>query len=534
MTRTIFRTASVALAAASLACSDAAPPSAPAQPGFVDESTGLIVSDPGVSPSPGNNASVVFVSAQPGTFPTGLSVTIRNETSGKSPINVRLSAGGFDPVAVEARAGDHISREVEVFAGDPIPRAVTTAPGLRNPQIVRTSPDRTAWGIPLDATIEIVFSEPINQATITSESVSLSQNGLTVGSSVSAGPDMMRVQLVPVARFLPETAYSFLIDARVADLDGDRLLESSVVSFMTTFDDTGVETPLDMSSELSFISDRDGNTELYRGRLDGSNVIRLTRNTGFDGEAAWSPDGKLIAFASARQRDENDRLIDDVDIYLMAADGTGVVRLTTTGSARQPTWSPDGRFIAYEYDPYPNGAGDIAIIDVSVGESSRRYLGLSSFDASEPVWSPDGSRIAFVDKAFDIRAVTPDGKSVTTLLKSAPSPGGFLSFRTPSWSPDGRRVAAHFCRGSSDECDRGIGIVTSSVDAFSFGYLVDDEQVWPSRLAWSLDGEIIAFERGWCEGNRCGADIDFVTLDRRKRGRIFGDARDPAWRPAIR
>src|SRR5689334_4791392 len=92
--------------------------------------------------------------------------------------------------------------------------------------------------------------------------------------------------------------------------------------------------------QIAFSSHRDGNPEIYTMKLDGSEVTRLTNNSAYDGEPAWSPDGTKIAFTSARD--------DNSEIYVMNADGTEQTRLTHTGSnAGEATWSPDGTKIAF-------------------------------------------------------------------------------------------------------------------------------------------------------------------------------------------
>jgi len=538
MNRITAAALSVLFAIGTVACSDSTTPLAPG-PEDPGQPSGLIVSDPiDLDASDGSTHSFVYVSALSGTFRGGLYVTLQNETRGGRAVSVPLASGGFDPIAIEAFAWDEVSRTVDDGTGQPGMRAVTRVPFDRRPEIVRTSPGQAGAGVAVDGPIIVVFSEPIDEATLAGGSINLTENGTGVDGTVQPSADRLSAQLTPFDPLRPKTAYSLVIDARIRDLDGERLLETSVISFVTGFGDEPPEMALDMSLEVSFMSYRDGNAELYRSRMGGSNVVRLTTNDGFDGEASWSPDGSKLAFVSARQRGPNGALLDEVDIYVMNADGSGIVRMTTTGSARQPSWSPDGRMLAYEFDPYPYGAGDIAIMDVGAGEASRRFLGLAPLDASRPAWSPDGTRIAFgtgdYGKGTDILAVTLDGSSMTTLLGRAHATlaqGAALGFSGPVWSPDGRRVAALFCRGSSDECEQGIGIVTGTSDGSDFGYLVDDAATWPYNLAWSPDGAVIAFERGWCDGPLCGADIGYVTLDRRRSGTIVTDAHDPAWRP---
>jgi Tol biopolymer transport system component len=85
---------------------------------------------------------------------------------------------------------------------------------------------------------------------------------------------------------------------------------------------------------LAFVSERDGNSEIYVMNVDGTGLLRLTNDAGRDVDPAWSPDGKRIAFASNRAGSS--------DIYVMNADGSNVVRRTQTGSSDAPAWSPDG------------------------------------------------------------------------------------------------------------------------------------------------------------------------------------------------
>src|SRR6185295_17623396 len=107
--------------------------------------------------------------------------------------------------------------------------------------------------------------------------------------------------------------------------------------------------------KIAFSSNRDGNPEIYTMKLDNSEVTRLTNNSVYDGEPAWSPDGTKIAFTSAREGNS--------DIYLMNADGSEQNRLThTAGNDGDASWSPDGTRIAFT--SVEAGNSDIFIIDV--------------------------------------------------------------------------------------------------------------------------------------------------------------------------
>ena len=84
---------------------------------------------------------------------------------------------------------------------------------------------------------------------------------------------------------------------------------------------------------IAFMSDRDGNLEIYVMQADGTGTTRLFVNPLGYGDFAWSPYGQSIAFIS--DRDGN------WEMYVMQADGTGATRLTTNPAAEwYPAWSP--------------------------------------------------------------------------------------------------------------------------------------------------------------------------------------------------
>ena len=116
---------------------------------------------------------------------------------------------------------------------------------------------------------------------------------------------------------------------------------------------------------IAFMSDRDGDYEIFVMDADGTNVRQLTDdpdrsierltvthqtkpvpekfNHDYDGDPAWSPDGNRIAFQSDRDGDH--------EIFVMDADGTNVQQLTDNDSYDEnPAWSPDGNRIVFVSD----------------------------------------------------------------------------------------------------------------------------------------------------------------------------------------
>jgi len=91
---------------------------------------------------------------------------------------------------------------------------------------------------------------------------------------------------------------------------------------------------------LAFSSDRDGNAEIYLMNVDGSDVVRLTKDPASDTEADWSPDGRLIAFTSDRDGNR-DVYVLDVGEAIKDPDNASGTRLTDQpGDDVGPAWRP--------------------------------------------------------------------------------------------------------------------------------------------------------------------------------------------------
>ena len=167
---------------------------------------------------------------------------------------------------------------------------------------------------------------------------------------------------------------------------------------------TPVGTPVALTNQIAFVSNRDGNNEIYRMNADGSGVTRLTNSPADDQCPAWSPDGLYIVFTSSE-------LAGSSDIYVMNADGSYPRRLTTNPSVDTfPAWSPDGQHIVYMSDMEEPGdidnPGNFDIYVMKADGSEIRRLTSEPGEDTNPTWSPDGTWIAFLSDRGETSSVS--------------------------------------------------------------------------------------------------------------------------------
>ncbi|HYI45176.1 MAG TPA: hypothetical protein VE174_06925 [Actinomycetota bacterium] len=244
-----------------------------------------------------------------------------------------------------------------------------------------------------------------------------------------------------------------------------------------------------------------GYPEIHLMRENGDHFARLTYYKGEDLSPVWSPDGERVAFI----RDSDPRppkvagdILQDLranyDLYLMAADGSNVVRLTQEQTAEDsPQWSPDGSSIAYISGHGENSDNfDVFVMDLDSGES--RNITDDPADDYDPSWSPDGSTLAFYSR---YRPCDEPCDPSQTDIYTIPAAGGEPTLLTgpefddidPTWSPDGTRI--FFSRAACCQFD----LWSMEADGSDAVRLTRTRKADEGNISWSTGTDRFVFER---------------------------------------
>ncbi len=184
---------------------------------------------------------------------------------------------------------------------------------------------------------------------------------------------------------------------------------------------------------ILFRSDRSGDDEIYVMRKDGSQATRLTTREGWDGDAVWSDSGNEIRFVARRSG--------DLDLFAMRSDGSKPRRIEWINLDRplhQVAWSTDGNRAAVVMGSFP----ELDIYLVTRGSEPTQFTNMPGAEHA-PSWSPDGRRLAFTSwrgkdsSEGGIFVVNSDGSDASRIVASGPA----YMPEMPAWSPDGERIA---------------------------------------------------------------------------------------------
>ena len=233
---------------------------------------------------------------------------------------------------------------------------------------------------------------------------------------------------------------------------------------------------------LAFTSARDKNEEIYSINIDTQQIIRLTNHPDRDYQPDWSPDGESIAFVS--RRDGNP------EIYTMTANGEQLTNLTKSKRIEMmPDWSPDGAQIAFEQETL-DGRYEIHVIDKN-GKNQVKVTDVP-FANGFPTWSPQGDKIAFVNlpekgvETTRIYTIDVNGKNQRLLFEDRDGSIGKIR-----WSPDGTQISFG---DSLHRTQHGNGPRIGLLDFRKQEVRTIEAAVSsPRNAAWSPNGQEIIF-----------------------------------------
>jgi len=267
------------------------------------------------------------------------------------------------------------------------------------------------------------------------------------------------------------------------------------------------------STEITFVSNRNGTPEIFLMDATGGNVRAITTTGSINQFPSWNPDGDEIVYTSYRDDGRP-------HIFVLARVGRSgrILRgLDPTQSHYRATFAPDGKTLAVVATS--GGASEIYTVDRS-GRGPRQLTRNNSIDIS-PSWSPDGKRIAFVSDRSgspQIYVMQADGTSVRRITFN----GGYNT--SPAWSPDGRWIA-YEARVGGGQFDLWLVDPDGQTNLPLVTHPRSDEG--PS---WSPDGRKIVFS----SSRRGTHDLYMVDVSGENLRRVTsgaGDDKSPSWGP---
>ncbi len=273
------------------------------------------------------------------------------------------------------------------------------------------------------------------------------------------------------------------------------------------------------AGRIAFLSNRDGNFEIYTMDPDGSDKVRITHDPSGDHLPRWIAGGARLAFLSQRDSEEG-----DWDRFEIDADGTDLERifmkerLLAKDAGMFPEIHPSGSYLVYAAER--DGEQDLYLSRYDGG--GEQVLAPAPGLDSRPRWSPDGSRVLFLserDGNPEIYTVGANGRDLRRLTSNE------ANDRYAHWSPDGSQIVF----ASDRDTPGALELYLMSAEGSDVRRLTDNS-VEDGEPSWSPDGRFLAF-RSDAPGNSevCVLEIETGEITNLSDSPAY-DA-EPAWSP---